>query len=512
MRHWTRKTTRALLAGVLGTGAALTMGTAHAGKDNDTLTYALRGEVESLDSYFNTARQGIVFARSVWDQLLYRDPVTGDYLPSLAESYEWVDDLTIDMTLRQGITFHNGEAFNADDVVYTLNWVSDPENKVKSQRIVSWIKSVEKTGDFAVRIHLKDPFPAALEYLAGPLPIYPNEYYAEVGPEGMSRNPVGTGPYKVVSADMTTGTIEMVKNEDYFADSPRGQPSIGRLIQKTIPDADTLVAELMTGGIDWAWKVDKDQAQNLAQMPNLTVTGAETMRIGYLGMDAAGRSGEHPMTDVRVRQAVSHAINRQAIVDNLMGEGGRVVHSACFPEQFGCTQNVPRYDYNPEAAKALLAGAGYADGFTITLDGYRDRALAEAMVGDLAAVGIQAELQYGTYAAARDKIRAGDSAFYFMTWGSYSVNDVSAITSNFFKMGADDTFQDQAVRDLLEEGDTTTDPAARKAAYQAALEMIAEKAYWLPLWSYPYYYVYSADLNFTPTADEIPRFFTASWN
>ena len=98
-----------------------------------------------------------------------------------------------------------------------------------------------------------------------------------------------------------------------------------------------------------------------------------------------------------------------------------------------------------------------------------------------------------------------------MTWGSYSINDVSAITSNFFTHGKDDLALDQEVKDLLVKGDTNVDLAVREEAYGKALKLISEKAYWLPLWSYNTNYAFSKDVNFIPTSDEIPRFFTATW-
>ena len=246
-------------------------------------------------------------------------------------------------------------------------------------------------------------------------------------------------------------------------------------------------------------------------LPHLSVIGGETMRIAYLGMDAAGRSGDGPLKDARVRQAIAHAINRQSIVDNLMSEGSRVVHAVCFPSQFGCTDDVTKYGYDPAKARALLAEAGYPKGISLTLDAYRNRDLAEAMLADLAAVGIKTSLNYTKYAATRDKVRAGKSQMYFMTWGSYSVHDVSAITSHFFKLSDDDTAKDTQVSAWLEEGDTSPTPSVRLSAYAKALKRIAEQAYWLPLWSYSYFYAFSKDLDFVPSADEIPRFYSSRW-
>ncbi|SMF64230.1 peptide/nickel transport system substrate-binding protein [Tistlia consotensis] len=499
------------LSGVMLLGAtALSPAPAHAGKADDTLTFALEQEVEAVNFYQSTSRDGVILSRLIWDTLIYRDPESGAYEPGLATSWKWVDATTIDFDLRQGVTFQNGEPFDADDVVFTLSYFPSPEAKVKSRESVAWIDHAEKLGQYKVRLFLKAPFPAALEFLASPLPIYPKDYYQKVGAEGMEAAPVGTGPYKVTKI-VKGESITFERNPNYYKDSPKGEPQIGHIVMRTIPDKNTQLAELMTGGVDWIWKVDKDQAESLRAMPQLTVKDAETMRIGYLTFDAAGKAGPSPLTNVKVRQAIAHAINRQSIVDNLFAGGARVVDTACFPEQFGCDQTVKHYDYDPALAKKLLAEAGYPDGFEIQLNGYRNRDLAEAMVGDLAKVGIKATLNYGKYAAIRDMIRSGKSKMAFMTWGSNSIGDVSASTSVFFTGGADDTYGDAEVKAELDKGDTSTDPAVRKEAYSKALHRIADQAYWLPLWSYPYTYAYTSDLNFTPTSDEIPHFAQASW-
>jgi peptide/nickel transport system substrate-binding protein len=497
----------------LGGAAALVLATlpAEAGKSDDTLNIALNKAIENYDQYFNTAREGIVFARQVWDNLLDRDPRSGEYKPLLAKSYRWVDPLTLDFDLREGIVFHNGAKFDADDVVYTLNFVSDPANKVLTQENVSWIKSVEKTGPYAVRIHLKAPFPAALEYLAGPLTIYPHEYYARVGPQGMSRQPIGTGPYKVVAAEPGK-SFTLVKNTAYFKDSPKGQPQIGKIVERTIPEVPTQVAELLTGQMDWLWQVPADQAEKLRQMPNLTVKSAETMRIGYIGFDATGRAGDTPMKNRKVREAIAHAVDRAAMVKNLVRGDSHVVDTACFRTQFGCTdEGVRHYDYDPALARKLLAEAGYPDGFDIDIYAYRERPWVEAIIGYLRAVGIRAKLAYLEYAALRDKNWAGTTPLVYMTWGSNSVNDASAILGNFFKGSPDDFARDDELKKWIETGDTSVDPEVRKANYKKALQRIADEVYWVPMFSYVANYAFTSDLDFTPDTDEVPRFYSARW-
>jgi len=498
------------LAAVVTLATFALSGTTLAGKADDTLNVAFDRELESLDNYVNTAREGILISRMIWDGLLYRDPQTNEYLGNLATSYKWIDDLTMEFELRQGVSFHNGEAFDADDVVYTVNWTANPDNGVTTQRNVNWMKSAEKIDQYTVRLHLKEPFPAALEFLSGPVVMYPNEYYAEAGPKGMGVKPVGTGPYKVTDVEVGK-RYTLVKNENYYDDSPKGQPAIGTIIIRTIPELNTQIAEVMAGQLDWIWKVPADQAERLDQMGRFTVKNSQTMRIGYLAMDAIGRSGDNPFQDLKVRQAVAHAIDRENIVKALVKGASQVVHTACFPSQFGCTDEAMKYEYDPEKAKQLLAEAGYPDGFETPFFAYRNRDYAEAIISNLNAIGIETQFQYLKYAALRDKVHASEVPFNFMTWGSYSVNDTSAITSHFFKHGADDMARDDQVKQWLDIADRSTDPAVRKENYAKALARIAEQAYWLPLWSYNTNYVFSQDVEFEPTPDEIPRFFTMSW-
>ena len=481
-----------------------------AGKKDDTLYFSWKKELETLDRYYNTAREGMVVSRQICDDLLYRDPDTNEYKPLLAKSYKWLDTTTMEFELRQGIKFHNGEKFDADDVVYTLNFMSNPDNKVLVARNVNWIDKAEKTGPYQVKIYLKKPFPSALEYLAGNIPIYPNEYYAKVGSKGFGLKPIGTGPYKVVEHEIGR-KIVFERNKDYFKDSPKGQPAIGRLVQRTIPEITTMAAELITGGLDWIYLVPMDQAEKMAKFPNLKVVKAESMRVGWLVMDAAGRSGENPFQKLKVRQAVAHAIDRDSISRNLVGGQSRVIHSHCFPTQFGCTDDVVKYEYDPAKAKALLAEAGYPDGFEIDMYGYRDRPYGEAITSYLRKAGIKAKLKYLKYSALREKVYGSKITFNFTTWGSYGVNDISNITGRFYTFNEVDYARDEQVRDWLAEGDAIIDPEKRKAVYKKALQRIADQAYVLPLFTWVANYVFSKDLDFKPYPDAVPRFFMAKW-
>lgn len=486
-------------------------GPAWAGKKDDVLNIAWEKELETLDLYYQTAREGVILGRHIFDTLTYRDPVSGEYKGCLAKSYKWVDNVTIELELREGITFHNGEKFDADDAVFTMNYMSNPENKVKVLQYVDWIKNAEKLGPYKVRINLKEPQPAALEFLSGPVMIYPDEYYKKVGLKGFGVAPIGTGPYKVEKV-IPGKEILLKKNEKYFKESPKGQPAIGTIRQRTIPEANTKIAELMTGGLDWVWQIPKDQAEKLAQMPNINVVAAETMRVGFLYFLVDKPEVKTPFTDVRVRRAVAHAIDRESIVKNLVGGDSKVVHTTCYPKQFGCTEEgVTKYEFNPEKAKKLLAEAGYPNGLDVDLHAYRERPYAEAVVNYLRNVGIRANLQYMQYSALREAYRARKIPVTFWTWGSNSVYDISAFVGNWYEGTGDDIVQDPQVIKWLQTGDTSVDPAVRKENYTKALQRITEQAYSIPMFTYVTNYAFSKELEFKAWPDELPRFYESKW-
>ncbi|MGF1502050.1 MAG: ABC transporter substrate-binding protein [Paracoccaceae bacterium] len=499
--------------------AALAAAPALAGKADDTLVWSTDREVAVVDPYYNNTRELVIMGHLGFDALLFRNLETGAYEPLLATEWTWVDDTTMDLTLREGVVFHDGTSFGPEDVAYTVNHVASEESGVLTSQNVNWLESAEVTGETTVRLHLDAPFPAALAYMAGAIFIVPEGHYdsAPVGADGKpdygSVEPVGTGPYKY--AGQRTGEyVDWEANADYFEGGPKGTPSIGNIRFRTIKEPNTQMAELLTGGIDWIWDVPKEQAERLADTGQVQVENAKTFRISYLTFDVAGRSNTDAFADKRVRQAIAHAIDREAITRNLVGPASVVIPSACHPDQFGCAQDVPSYAFDPEKAKALLAEAGYPDGFEFDIYAYRQREYTEAVIGDLAKIGVRANLNFLQYRALRDLIWNGQTPLAHMTWGSNSIPDVSASTSHFFSGGKDDPSGpggDPEVVALLEQGDTTIEPADRAAAYKAALSKIAEEAYWVPMFTYAKYYAFSNDLDFETTPDEIPRFYAASW-
>lgn len=487
-----------------------------AGKANDTLVWTTDREAAVADPYYNNTRELVIIGNTVWDGLLFRDLDTGEFKPLLATGYKWVDNVTIDFDLRDDVVFHDGSKFGPEDVVYTVKHVSNKDNGVLTFKNVSWMKDAEQTGPNSVRIHLHKPFPAALAYFAQTVFMMPEGHYANAPKNAEGKGdygavkPVGTGPYQIT--EIVAGEkIVMKRNENYMKNGPKGTPAIGNLVFRTIKEGNTQIAELLTGAIDWMWDVPKDQADRLNDSGQVTVESAKTMRVSYMAFDVDGDSGQKQFMDKKVRMAVAHAINRESIVKNLVGPASVVIPSACHPDQFGCAQDVPTWDYNPEKAKKLLAEAGYPDGFEFDIYAYRQREFTEAVISDLAKVGIKAKLNYMQYRKLRDLVWKGTTPINHMTWGSNSIPDVSAITSHFFSGGRDDPAKDPEVIAALAKADTSTDLAVRKAEYKKALTKISGELYWLPMFTYAKYYAFSKDLDFKTTPDEIPRFYTAKW-
>ena len=318
-------------------------------------------------------------------------------------------------------------------MVYTINWVADEENGANPQSNVAWLAGAEKVDQYTVRLLLDAPFPAAFEYLSGPIAMLPNEHYEEVGPVEFGRAPVGTGPYRVTSVEPGK-RFELERFEEYATDSPKGTAEIANVVIRTLPDRNTQIAELLSGGLDWIWRISPDQAEQIEAMGGFTVSRADSMRINFMTFDVSGRSGENPFQDIRVREAVAHAIDREAILENLIGEPAQLVDTACYPSQFGCThEDARQFEYDPEKARALLEEAGYPDGFSTPMYAYRERDQAEAIIGYLTAVGIRADLQFLAYPALLDEVKNDNVPFAFRSWGSFSINDTSAITGVFFR-------------------------------------------------------------------------------
>jgi peptide/nickel transport system substrate-binding protein len=495
----------ALGLGILGTPAAF------ADKNSNTFNWASRYPIDVIDPYANTSREAIIImGQLVWDTLIWRDPNSGDYKPLLATEWKWLDDTTLEFKLRAGVKWHNGQPLTADDAVYTLNRVVAPGAKIGIPRNVSWIKGAEKTGPDTFKLLLKAPFPAAMEYLSSVIPIMPNNLYGSDGAPPSVEKAVGTGPYRIVSFTPSV-SMEVELTDSYFAGSPKGQPVIKRIVNRTIPDNSTQIAELLSGGTDWIWNVAPDQAKALEKKDDISVVSAETMRLSVIQFNMRDTETANPLKDKRVRQAIAYAIDRDRLIKSMVGTGAEIPLAACYKTQFGCDQSVKQYPFSADTAKKLLADAGHADDLTLDVMAFRSRDWTAAVAGMLNRVGIKTTINYLSFPAAQERHSKNQDQLYFQDSGWFSINDASAALDSFFVGDSMDSTQDKEITDWDKAANSTTDAAKRKELFSKSLNKIANEMYLLPLWSHPNVHAFRKGLDFKPYPDENPRFYFAKW-
>src|SRR5258708_3869163 len=480
-------------------------------KSADTLRITWRDAIPDVDPYYNSQRTGMVVAFQAFDCLVYRDPQTMEIKPALATSWKQVDATTIDFTLRQGVTFQNGDAFTADDVVYTINDIIH-DKQVAIPAYYTSFAGAEKIDDFHVRLKLTGVSPAVMEYLAMVTPIWPKTYREKIGADAYAHAPIGTGPYKITK-DAATTEIDLERYDGYYADSPKGRPAIRYIKIHEVPDATTELTELLGGRADWIWGYNADQFANIARMPNLESVRFRTMPVHFVTIDRAVRSGaDNPLTKLKVRQAIISAIDRATMAKQLIQGDSHGIHTPCFPSQFGCdVAAAVKYPYDPARAKQLLTEAGYPNGFDTDVVSYAPAQLGATLQNYLKAVGINLRIQQLQIGAAIQLAEAGKAPLYTGSWGSNSINDVSAFMPYWLGGGLDDYAHDAEVQNLLKQAGTTVDPELRRKAYSEAIRLATERVDFIPLFSDVRYVAFSKQLNFQGFPDDVPRFYLSSW-
>jgi peptide/nickel transport system substrate-binding protein len=302
----------------------LAAGAAMAGKANNTLNVAFPREVVTLDGLYSNLREKRHLSLAVDDVLYTVNPDTLQPGAAAALSHKFVDDRTIDVELRRGIKFHDGSELTAEDVAYSYTWTINPRSGTNfTHRIFFWLESATATGPYTVRFKLKAPYS---------LFFYDLVYHSKIRKKGAYHRPDGTldpaaqslklnstGPYRVV--EFRPGQrIVLQRFKDYRKDSPKSVAQIENIVIRTIPDWSTQAAEAMSGGIDWTYQMPYEIAEDVAKSGRAIHLSGPSMRIGYVVMDAMGRhQPKNPFTNVKVRQAVNHAIDRESIARKLAG-------------------------------------------------------------------------------------------------------------------------------------------------------------------------------------------------
>ena len=248
-------TQRMVAAGALALalGLVLTSGQANAGKRNDTLEFAFQRETDFVDRIHTDSRESATLSSAIYDTLLYQDPATGQATGLLAKSWTWKDDRTIELELREGVKFHNGDAFDADDVVYTVKFVIDPENKLRQQESAFlFVKDVEKLSSHRVRLTLTRPEPVAEFLLAARFLVWPGKHTAAQGHMSHATKPIGTGPYRFVEFKRNE-SIKLARNPDYWN---KGKPYLDAIDWKIVPNRSTRLLGFTAGEFDMTFDSD----------------------------------------------------------------------------------------------------------------------------------------------------------------------------------------------------------------------------------------------------------------
>ena len=480
---------------------ALMSGPALAQKAQDTLRIGAYQPIAIIDALYDPQPQSNLMDRVVFDTLVVYDSDNRKIAPSLAESWSQIDPLTYEFKLRKDVKFHDGTPMDADDVVYTVNFVNDPEAKFrfKEQRFGQFA-GAQKIDQYTVRIKTKTVFAPFLPRLTTILPILPSKYHSKLADKAaFGRAPIGTGPYKATQVDPNKGVI-LVKNPD-FRHSNAGQPEakISKIVFEPIPDAQTQLARMMVGQQDMMYDVPNDLADALKSNPAIEISVRPSIQFTYLALDAAGRTPNSPFKDKRVREAIIRGIDRQAITNALLPKDIASMPfqmGMCHPWHIACATSVPPASYNPDLAKKLLEEAGIKDlKFSIAAWG-PSRAVAEAVTGQLRRIGVNASVDALTINAFVGKRQAGELQAFLVLWDNGGgAPDVESTAGFFYEPGDRNYNGDKELSELMEKAQSELDPAKREGLYRSMFDKANERSYSMPISPIPSVIAHSKDVK-----------------
>ncbi len=476
-----------------------------------TLNLGVASEAITLDPYVQNETATSSTLSNIFDTLIRFD---ADYnlVPGLATSWKAIDEKTWEVKLRKGVTFHNGNPFNADDVLFSFNRFKHWERSGFKGK-VSAIEKVEKKDDFTVVFTTKGPyplFPRKMTYMR----IMDKEYCADKTPEFLGTHPVGTGPY-IFDRWVKGATLTLHANTKYWA----GTPGFDRVVFKALTNDSTRVAAILSNEVDLINRVPvKDinrvkQSKNFIQKPGL--------RLIYLQMDHQRTDSPYvtgkinPFADVRVRRAIYYAINEKNIVKYIMNGFAEPAGQFQPHVVFGYDDSIKRVSFDPAKAKKLLAEAGYPDGFEVVMDApnnryINDEQIAQAVASDLAKVKIKVKVNAMPKSAYFPKVNSSDSSFNMLGW-SNSDGDASSFLDACVHTYDQDKgygrynggrYSNPEVDRLIEESDVTIDQGKRLELMKKAQKIaLVDDQNIIPLHYQVDLYAFNNKINFKPRID-----------
>ncbi|HHU48536.1 MAG TPA: ABC transporter substrate-binding protein, partial [Clostridiales bacterium] len=391
--------------------------------------------------------------------------------------------------LRKDVKFHNGKALTAEDVKWTIDTIKDPDIASPFRENFDAIKEVNIIDEHTVEMILDYPFPNLLYNLsATPGGIHPANAYEEYGDDYGKKVVIGTGPYKFEEWIPGDKTI-LVKNEEYNWGpdwmSNQGPALIDKIMLKIIPDENSRIMELEVGGIHILRNVPESYVEKLENNKDITVYKEPATKLGYL----AYATDKEPFTDVKVRWAINHALNREEIIQFVLRGIGEEAYGYLPPalkdEYLQVSQDLA-YEYNPEKARQLLAEAGYPDGLELTLsadNSSKSSKLAEIIQNQLKEVNIDAKIQLYDSASYADMLQEGKQELFIReySWSNADIIDWFLLSSRF-PYPNHSRWVDEKTDEMITYAAQRPTWEERALAYQDVQRYLIEQAVWAPIY------------------------------
>jgi len=413
----------------------------------------------------------------------------GEILPRLVEAWKISAGATeFTLKLREGIKFHDGQPFNAEAVKINFDRRLDPKAGTKFYFLVAAIASVTVVDEYTLKIKTKMPFVPLLNHLT----FTTNGIQS---PAALRRSwdkplimPIGTGPF-IFKEWVPGNRLVMVQNDAYWGT----KSALSEVIFRVIPDQTSRIKALETGEAHVAVRLPPTEIPRLKANPKIRILHIPSIRTLYMGLNCL----KGPFIDKRVRQALNYAVNKGAIINSVLGGKGRVSDAPISPSVFGYTP-IKTYEYNPERAKALLAEAGFPEGFETILYTpvgryHKDVSVAAAVAADLQQVGVKADLkmlEWGTYLSSIfQEGEVVDHQIFMLGWGCVTGDADYGLYTLFHsgewpRRGLNASFfKNEKVDHLLDAARMTDNSKERKKIYKEAMTLIMDDAPWIFLHS-----------------------------
>ncbi|MBU2959201.1 ABC transporter substrate-binding protein [Paracoccus sp. 1_MG-2023] len=472
-----------------------------------TLTVGQNRDPQNLDPIDTFRLSWGSIGSNVFDGLVFRDEDL-EIQPGLATDWEFLDDDTrIRFHLRDGVEFHNGEPFNADAVKYTFDRLLGEEGLKGPQRSnYTSIREVVVVDERTVDFLMERPDPVLITKLAGyGAMIVPPKYIEEVGEEAFDMKPVGTGPFQVTEYIPTVG-VKLAKFDNYW----NGEAKVDAVNIRFIPEDATRIAELLSGGVDISMNIPSPSVETIEQNPNVNLLAVDGPTVVLTRFDTS----KGITADPRVRKAIAMAVDRDTIVQALLGGLANPISSAQSAKSFGNDTALEPYPFDPEGAKALLAEAGVEPGTEITLDMPSNdesfREVAQVIAAFLGQVGLNVNIRNHERSVYFDDIieNGKTGEMYYFGWGGWTFDfDNTAYLLYHSGERNNPYIEDEKLDTLLDQQRETYDREVREGALQEVARYAHEQALDLPLYNLSTIYGVSNRVEgFVPAPDERARY------